>query len=261
MKKALVLILCCFVPFKKTRIKIRQYFDVNKARISIRTIALAQQQIAQQQEFILNQILFPNSYSIIQLMMDRAGILEKHRFVFWEIKENDICLDCGANIGLISDIILRFGGICYAFEPNKQAINLFRHKYKSNNKLKFINAAVSNENKTAYFIDHNAFLAQAGRIVDENSNDHGYFVNVIRLVDFIENLLKEGKDIYILKLDVEGEEFDILEDMIESGVYKHIKYIFCETHERLSPQHQAKFLKLQETIKKNAITNIYLDWI
>jgi FkbM family methyltransferase len=52
----------------------------------------------------------------------------------------------------------------------------------------------------------------------------------VRLVDFIEYLNVDGCDI-ILKLDVEGEEFAILEDMKQSDSFKNIKKLYVEFHE------------------------------
>jgi FkbM family methyltransferase len=52
----------------------------------------------------------------------------------------------------------------------------------------------------------------------------------VRLVNFIDYLNVDGCDI-ILKLDVEGEEYTILEDMKKSGSFKKIKKLYVEFHE------------------------------
>ncbi|GHT51661.1 hypothetical protein AGMMS49990_06420 [Endomicrobiia bacterium] len=63
-----------------------------------------------------------------------------------------------------------------------------------------------------------------------------------------------------MKLDIEGAEFDTLEDLISTGVYKHIKFIVCETHERFNKELGEKFKHLKQVIDEKRITNIYLDW-
>ena len=55
-------------------------------------------------------------------------------------------------------------------------------------------------------------------------------VPTIRLVDFINYLNPEDKSI-ILKLDVEGCEYPILEDMKKSDVFNKIKKVYIEFHE------------------------------
>lgn len=55
-------------------------------------------------------------------------------------------------------------------------------------------------------------------------------VPTIRLVDFINYLNPEDKSV-ILKLDVEGCEYPILEDMKKSNVFNKIKKVYIEFHE------------------------------
>ncbi|GHT38447.1 hypothetical protein AGMMS49593_07810 [Endomicrobiia bacterium] len=64
-----------------------------------------------------------------------------------------------------------------------------------------------------------------------------------------------------MKLDIEGAEFDTLEDLISTGVYKHIKFIVCKTRERFNKELGEKFKHLKQVIDEKRITNIYLDWI
>lgn len=61
-------------------------------------------------------------------------------------------------------------------------------------------------------------------------------VSKIRLVEFIE-YLNVGDNEIILKLDVEGEEYAILEDMKNSGTFKKIKKLYVEFHERTRMPH------------------------
>jgi FkbM family methyltransferase len=55
-------------------------------------------------------------------------------------------IDCGANVRLISDIFLKLGASCYAFEPARDCIKILKHKFHKNNKFKLVPAAVSNRN-------------------------------------------------------------------------------------------------------------------
>ena len=60
-------------------------------------------------------------------------------------------------------------------------------------------------------------------------------VPCIRLVDFIQDNFKP-EDFIVLKLDIEGCEFAVLDDMITTGVIDYISEIFIEFHERfMSP--------------------------
>ncbi|GHT47537.1 hypothetical protein AGMMS49936_08460 [Endomicrobiia bacterium] len=64
-----------------------------------------------------------------------------------------------------------------------------------------------------------------------------------------------------MKLDIEGAEFDTLEDLISTGVYKHIKFIVCKPMNVLTNELGEKFKHLKQVIDEKRITNTYLDWI
>jgi hypothetical protein len=55
-------------------------------------------------------------------------------------------------------------------------------------------------------------------------------VPTIRLVDFINSLNVDDKSI-ILKLDIEGTEYSVLEDMKKSNIFNKIKILHVEWHE------------------------------
>ena len=62
-------------------------------------------------------------------------------------------------------------------------------------------------------------------------------------------------------MDIEGSEFETLEDIITSGVYQKIKYVFCETHARTLNDGDKMLQRLESLIRDSDITNIFLDWV
>lgn len=85
------------------------------------------------------------------------------------------------------------------------------------------------------FRDNKLHPISGGRFtsnVDEFIDDM-YFKTVvpkIRLVSFIDFLQTEDKSI-ILKLDIEGSEYPILQDMQNNNTFRKIKKIYVEFHE------------------------------
>ena len=238
-----------FIKSEKTRLKILSYLYKNEIKWSL----------------LANAIADPYGHGMLNLMMNTAGIKERYRDVFFKIGQDDICIDCGTNTGIVSDIILRCGGISYAFEPSKDAFMFLNRKYKDNPRINLINAAVSNKNGETIFNTDSAFDGGAHITNPETPLNYErfnkYTVKVIRLTDFIKNILSSHKKIYLLKLDVEGEEFNILEDLLKTETYKNIDYIFCETHERFGKTLKARLKTLKKEIKTKNIKNLYLDWI
>lgn len=123
-------------------------------------------------------------------------------------------------------------------------------------------AAVSDKSGTARFLLHDA--TSQGNCIELNemlvsSADYDE-VKLIDLVEYItQNILPQR--IFMLKLDIEGAEFEVMDKIISSKLYEKIDYIACETHERYFKDGKEKIKNLREKIAQNNIKNIFLDWI
>lgn len=98
---------------------------------------------------------------------------------------------------------------------------------------------------TPCFVDEFHFEPISGGRITNNVDefiDDMYIktiVPTIRLVDFINYLNPEDHSI-ILKLDVEGSEYAILEDMRQSNTFGKIKKLYIEFHEwARTPEYQS----------------------
>ena len=223
---------------------------------------------------IIKKAICDSHLGLLELRLENAYILKKYHHIFYKIKENDICIDCGANIGLISDIFLQMGANVYSFEPHRDLYNMLLYKYKNNNKIRIFNQAVGAENtKMPFYIvkgeeTNYPLNTVAASCMDFAAGDDGsmesskYDVDVIDLCEYIKkNIINEGKRIYILKIDIEGAEWALLEKIIQTKIYEHIDYIFCEEHSRLFKDGQQSLEKINKLIEENNIKNIYLDWV
>ncbi|GHT52080.1 methyltransferase [Bacteroidia bacterium] len=217
-------------------------------------------QLIKNQKYIINALADPNGFGQIELMLYNAEVAPKYGPIFHNMPADAICLDCGANIGLITDLFLRCGGIVHAFDPLLETARLYARKYANNNRVIFNNAAVSGENGEIMLHTSGLVYDQACSIVDVvgAQSSYSYKVKMMRLVDYI----KQFDYIYILKLDIEGAEFDVLDDILQSGVYDKIGYIMVETHVRFNPGKFTQRLKnIEAIIEQRAIKNIFLDWV
>jgi FkbM family methyltransferase len=200
-------------------------------------------------------------------MFENAMVPPKYQYLFDTSEENAVFVDCGANVGLIIDIARFVDMEVYAFEPNKSAFKLLKKKYEGNEKVHLYQKAVSNKTTILKFYNIKTCLYdQSASLIpplQTTSQQIQYEVEAIRLVDVLkQEILSKHKKIHLLKLDVEGAEFDIIEDIIKEHIYMDITYIVVETHERFFGKEGKKKLKhLKELIAKNNITNIFLDRI
>ena len=153
-----------------------------------------------------------------------------------------VCIDCGANIGKISELFAKCGASVYAFEPNPLCFDALEKIVKKYPNINLIKKGVCNKNCTLKMYHNDLtnydseFFSQSSSIcaTKDNINTQNYTeIECIDLCEFIENL---NKPIDILKMDIEGAEFDILEKMINKGLYKNIKHILVETHDATLPE-------------------------
>ncbi|MDR3290339.1 MAG: FkbM family methyltransferase [Rickettsiales bacterium] len=211
----------------------------------------------------LQRAIIPNDNRYLEKMLKNAYVPEKYRFMFYEMNEDDIFIDGGMNKGLITDIALNRCAKVYAFEPNPFAAEFLKKRYYNNKNVIIEQKAIFNKNVDVEFCFHSQF-DEGGSISGFMNKGKGnvFKVPTVNFSNYLQRVIKDnGKDIYMCKLDIEGAEFDVIENMIESGIYKNIKYIVCETHERAFKDGKEKMERLNKLIKDNGITNIYLDWI
>lgn len=91
---------------------------------------------------------------------------------------------------------------------------------------KFIKAVVSNYNGKATLSEHNNDISSSIRPEKHQyRNGKKYEVDCI---DF-SNFIKDYDDI-LLRMDIEGEEYNVLEKMIKDGSINKIKYLDVEFH-------------------------------
>ncbi|MBR3676616.1 MAG: FkbM family methyltransferase [Alphaproteobacteria bacterium] len=103
------------------------------------------------------------------------------------------------------------------------------------------------------FSRSSSIYANKSNVVADNYTE----IECIDLCEFIDNL-KEPVD--LLKMDVEGAEFDILYKMITQGTYKKVKTILVEKHDDVIPDIVKKAGIVKKLIREKNIQNIDLNW-
>ena len=71
-------------------------------------------------------------------------------------------------------------------------------------------------------------------------------VEVVDIIAFIENL---DRDVRIIKMDIEGAEWEIMNRLVDHPVLSRIDCIFVETHERIDP---AKYVPMFDALQERA---------
>ncbi len=176
-------------------------------------------------EFIIRKV--KSNFAIVQghkmfldskdsLYLSINGIYEKFetKLIKNEIKQDDIVLDLGANIGYYTLIFAKLvgeNGKVFAFEPDPTNFALLKKNVKINDykNIVLINKAVSNKTgKLKLFLcednkgDH--------RIYDSKDDRKFIEIESIRLDDYFKN---QNNKINFIKMDIQGAEYRAVKGM------------------------------------------------
>jgi len=183
------------------------------------------------------------------------------------IKEGDVVIDCGANIGQETIPLAKTGAEVYSFEPNPYAFEELKKATKDFPKVHCINKGVLDKNdKMKLYLHENSdddelTWSTGSSFVAEKKNvkkDKFVEIEIIDLIEFIRNL---NTNIKLLKIDVEGVEYEILDKLIDSGLLNKVEQVLVETHAEKIPELKEKDTAIRKKIEDRKITNINLNWI
>lgn len=150
-----------------------------------------------------------------------------------KIKNNYEFIDIGANQGIYSLIAsqnFNFKKII-AFEPVSSTCELFRNNIKINKaKRIFPKKLAISDSSGVSKIFFNKNHSGAASINKENAN-YSKKILKIKTIDYkILNKIIKSKTKKIIKIDVEGHELVVINQLIKSNFFKLIDYIFVEVN-------------------------------
>jgi len=196
----------------------------------------------------------------------KKAAFEKFNEVLSSLGEGCTVIDAGANVGEFTKIFLDKGFSVHAFEPDPIAMVELKNRCEPADNLILFQTAVGlkNETKKLYryrkFDEKNPYSTQGSSLLEYRSGRNKPFVE-IKVINLIAYIKKMPNDLSLLKMDIEGSEVEILNEIINEGLHRNIGNIFVETHERFSHSLGLETAKLKYKIKKLNIKNINLDWV
>lgn len=187
------------------------------------------------------------------------------------LRPGDLVLDCGANVGAVTAVLAASGADVVCFEPDPYAFGRLQERAGEFPRVELVNAAVGTSAGTvrlmraANFEDNPAgasvksTILPGGRMIDEAE---GIEVPLIDFPAWLEARIAERGEIAFVKMDIEGAELDLLEELDRRGILDSIRCLVAETHERKFRDLRPRYRALRETMAaKYPAGKINLDWI
>jgi len=180
------------------------------------------------------------------------------------LSPESVCIDCGANLGVVTRRLADRCGKVYAFEPDPWTAARLAENLAGRDNVTILPKAVGTEAGTVTLYRTTDFdtcpdVASLATSVFARplSAAEGVEVDSVDFVAFLRGL---NRDIAILKMDVEGAEVDILEKLLGDPVRDRIGHIFVETHELQFTQLLARTERLRALTVSLTRPVVNLDW-
>lgn len=160
----------------------------------------------------------------------------------YPLNETSVVLDVGGYEGQwASDIFSRYLCRVYIFEPIPEYAHRIRIRFRNNDKITVHQCAVGRENAMVHM--HVAGDASSMK------SDPGASLTVSMCA--LESILKlEGiASVDLMKINIEGGEYDLLEHMIESGAISIIRYLQIQFHDFV-PKAEERMRALQVALAR-----------
>lgn len=160
----------------------------------------------------------------------------------YNLNEKSVVFDLGGYEGQwASDIYSKYRSRIYVFEPMPEYAKNIRERFKKNPDIKTLMFGLSNEDKKIRLtIDGDASSG-----IKESDNDIEAVLK--RAATFIDALGVNKID--LMKINIEGGEYDLLDHLIETGWIKRIDNIQVQFHDFFD-EAENRMNKIQAQLKK-----------
>jgi len=165
----------------------------------------------------------------------RARSRNPHLIVDFDLDERSVVIDAGAYVGdYTATLIQRFGAAVYAFEPNPKAFVRLQQRLGSRRNLHVFEFGLGarDEKRTL------TLQGPGSNIYDASWKHDATIVEVRDVAALLDELGLARVD--LLKLNIEGGEYDVLERLAETGWLERVGIILVQFHEWIPDAHRRR---------------------
>ena len=158
------------------------------------------------------------------------------------MSENSVVIDGGGYMGDFSKKIFElYKSNIYIFEPYEYYYTKLKKLFENNNKISVSKFALTNQYKET-------FLIKSGdeSYISNFKNKNSIPVKSTSIVSYLNK--KQVNKVDLIKLNVEGAEYSIVSDILESGY--HIKFLNLQIQFHKPINNKKEYLKIRKKLKE-----------
>jgi FkbM family methyltransferase len=172
----------------------------------------------------------------------------------YDLNQDSIVFDMGGYRGQwASDIFSMYVCKIYVFEPVKKYCDDIKKRFLKNNRIQVFQFGLSGSNT-----EISLGLDNDGSSAFNKENGEQELVQLKTASEFIKN--NGIQNIDLLKINIEGGEYDLLDHLIESDCIKMIKNIQVQFHDFV-PKADERMQKIREQLKKTHRPTYQADFV
>jgi FkbM family methyltransferase len=176
---------------------------------------------------------------LLRRLSKQSAVAFAHRLS--ALTTQDVVLDLGANVGKFTEIFAQTGAQVHAYEPDPYCFALLQKRFEGRENVHLHNQAVGAKSgllplrRAADFNKSPDAYSQMSSIVFATKDYQGGDVIEVEVVAYGDVLRSFDRKVAIVKMDIEGAEFEILDLILKQPEAYAVNAMFIETHERHAP--------------------------
>lgn len=165
----------------------------------------------------------------------------------YPLSTDSIIMDVGGYEGdFASELFSRYQSRIFVFEPVKRYINYLNNRFKQNNSITVIPFGLGSKNESIK-ISVMEEASSYNRTETIHKKGEEEVISILDVVNFFTE--NEIKKVDLIKINIEGAEYDLLDRMIENGYSGMCKNIQVQFHD-FYPDFQKRYNHIKNELSK-----------
>ena len=178
---------------------------------------------------------------------------DKTHRVDYDLNQDSIVFDLGGYEGQwASDIFCKYNCYIHIFEPVVTYSENIKKRFEKNNKVQvhsFGLASTNSSEKLSLSLDSSSIFGSGTNKID---------IILVEAESFIHN--SEIKFIDLMKINIEGAEYELLEYLIEEGIVSKINNIQVQFHDFVSDA-ESRMKSIQHNLRKTHYLTYHYEFV